>query len=261
MPDPDRADGWELSLDGAPQSHVDLAEPTRLAFAYQRRLGHIADLAAPPGHPVNALHLGGGGLTLARYLAVTRPRSAQQVAEPDERLTALVRRVLPLPDGARVRVRAADARDVLGRVPDGWADLIITDVFDGTRTPAHCSSAEFLDAVRRALRPGGWYAANLTDGPPLAHLRGQVATALSRFAAGALAADAAVLRGRRFGNGILCARDGALPAEDLSRRLARAPSPARLLPGRDLTDFTAGAPVVPALTATASPLPPAGTFG
>ncbi|MGK5529075.1 spermidine synthase [Streptomyces sp. URMC 129] len=260
-PDPDRADGWELSLDGAPQSHVDLAEPTRLAFAYQRRLGHLADLAAPPWQPVNALHLGGGGLTLARYIAVTRPRSTQQVAEPDERLTALVRRALPLPHGARVRVRAADAREMLGRVPDGWADLIISDVFDGTRTPAHCTSAEFLDEARRVLRPGGWYAANLTDGPPLAHLRGQVATALSRFAAAGLAADPAVLRGRRFGNGILCARDAALPADELTRRFARDPHAARLLTGRELADFTAGAPVVTDTTAVASPLPPAGTFG
>jgi spermidine synthase len=261
VPDPDRTGSWELLIDGAPQSHIDLADPTRLVFEYQRRLGHIADLLAPPGRPVTVLHLGGGGLTLARYVAVTRPRSTQQVAEPDGPLADFVRRELPLPDGARLRVRRADARALLGRMPGGWADLVIADVFDGARTPAHCTSAEFLDEVRRALRPGGWYAANIADGPPLAHLRAQVATARARFAEVLLAAEPAVLRGRRFGNGVLCACDAPLPAAELSRRCAGDPYPARLLAGRELTDFTAGAAVVRDTTATPSPPPPDGTFG
>lgn len=260
LPDPDRPDGWELLLNGAPQSHVDLADPTRLAYEYQRRLGHITDLVAPPGQPVHAVHLGGGGLTLARYLAVTRPRSAQQVAEPDTRLTALVRRVLPLPNGSKIRVRGTDARALLGRLPDGWADLVIADVFDAARTPAHCTSAEFLDEVRRTLRPDGWYAANHADGPPLVHLRGQAATVLSRFAHACLAAAPAVLRGRRYGNGVLLAADRPLPVTELVRRCARDPYPARLLTGVELRDFTAGRPPVTDATATPSPPPPPGAF-
>lgn len=260
VPDPDRPAGWELLLDGAPQSHVDLDDPTRLAFAYQRRLGHVADLLAPAGRPVTVLHLGGGALTLPRYLATTRPRCTQQVAEPDTRLTEFVRQELPLPRGCRVRVRGADARAVLDRLPDSWADLVIADVFQAARTPAHCTSGEFLDAARRVLRPGGWYAANLTDGPPLTHLRGQVATALSRFGTGCLAAEPAVLRGGRFGNAMLLATDGTPPDAELGRRCATDPEPARLLTGRALAGFPAGAPVVTDATARPSPAPPAGTF-
>lgn len=260
VPDTDREAAWELLVDGAPQSHVDLAEPDRLAFEYQRRLGHAADLAAPAGRPLNVLHLGGGGFTLARYIAVTRPRSVQQIAEPDSRLTDFVRAWLPLPPAARIRVRAVDARRLLERQPPGRADLVIADVFDRARTPAHCTSAEFLDAVRRALRPGGWYAANLTDGPPLAHLRGQLATVRSRFAEVALIADTAVLRGRRFGNAVLLAADGPLPLAELTRRAATDPHPGRLLAGRDLGEFTAGARVVTDATAVLSPAPPPGSF-
>ena len=62
----------------------------------------------------------------------------------------------------------------LAKVPDGWADLVIADVFSGGRTPAHLTSTEFLTDVRRAVKPVGLYAANLADGPPLAHLRGQI---------------------------------------------------------------------------------------
>lgn len=260
VPDPDRADAWELLLDGAPQSHVDLAEPTRLAFEYQRRLGHAADLAAPPGKPLTVLHLGGGALTLARYVAATRPRSTQQVAETDRRLTALVRDRLPLPPGSRIRVRGTDARELLGRLPDGWADLVVADVFRAARTPAHCTGTGFLDAVRRVLRPGGWYAANLTDGPPLTHLRAQVATARSRFPHACLAADPAVLRARRFGNAVLLAADTGLPLSDLTRRNATDPFPGRLLAGRALADFAAGAPVITDATAADSPKPPPGAF-
>lgn len=135
MPDPDRARAWTLLVDGAPQSHVDLDDPAHLDFAYQRRLGHIADLLAPPGKPIQAVHLGGGAFTMARYIAATRPRSTQQVVERDAALVQLVRRELPLDPTARVRVRAVDAREGLAKIPDGWADLVIADVFSAARTP------------------------------------------------------------------------------------------------------------------------------
>ena len=41
----------------------------------------MADLAFPPGEPLRVLHLGGGALTLPRYLQHTRPASRQLVAD------------------------------------------------------------------------------------------------------------------------------------------------------------------------------------
>jgi spermidine synthase len=265
-PDPDRPRGWTLTVDGAPQSYVDLDDPGYLDFAYQRRLGHIADLAAPEGRPLQVLHLGGGALTLARYIAATRPRSTQRAVEADARLTQFVRERLPLDKGWRVRVHAGDAREGLGRIPGEWADLVIADVFSGARTPAHLTTVEFLHEVRRVLRPGGVYAANITDGPsrtgpPLAHLRAQIATAQAVFGELCLIADPAVLRGRRFGNGVLAASDRELPVEGLTRRAAGDPQHARVEHGRALGDFTGGARPVTDETARDSPVPPKGTFG
>ncbi|GAA2420063.1 fused MFS/spermidine synthase [Streptomyces glaucus] len=260
IPDRDRPRAWTLLIDGAPQSHVDLDDPAYLSFEYQRRLGHVIDLAAPPGKPVRAVHLGGGALTLARYVAATRPRSTQQVVERDAPLVQLVRRTLPLDPNARIRVRSADAREGLAKVPDGWADLVVADVFSGARTPAHLTSTEFLDEVRRALRPGGVFAANLADGPPLAHLRGQIATAAARFADLALVADPAVLRGKRFGNAVLVASDQPLPVAELTRRAASDPHPGRVEHGRALTDFAGGAVPVTDAAAVASPAPPPSVF-
>ncbi|WP_229897936.1 spermidine synthase [Streptomyces finlayi] len=260
IPDRDRPRAWTLLLDGAPQSHVDLDDPTHLDFAYQRRLGHIVDLIAPAKQPLQVLHLGGGAFTMARYVAATRPRSTQQVVEIDVPLAQLVRKHLPLDPNARIRVRGVDAREGLGKVPDGWADLVVADVFSGARTPAHLTSREFLGEVRRVLKPGGHYAANLADGPPLAHLRGQIATAAAVFPQLALAADPAVLRGKRFGNAVLLASELALPVAEWTRRVATDPHPGRVEHGRDLADFTGGAVPVVDASAQPSPVPPSSVF-
>jgi len=259
-PDRDRPHSWSLFLDGAPQSHVDLDDPTRLVFDYQRRLGHVIDLAAPPGRPLHVLHLGGGAFTLARYTAATRPRSTQQVVERDGALVRFVRETLPLDPRARIRVRTLDAREGLARTPDDWADVVLADVFDGARTPAHLTSTEFLVDARRVVRPGGLYAANLTDGPPLTHLRGQIATAAAVFPELALVAEPAVLRGRRFGNAILVASDVPLPVAELTRRAASDPHSARVEHGKVLTGFTGGARPVTDADAVASPAPPPSVF-
>ncbi|WP_326827482.1 MULTISPECIES: spermidine synthase [unclassified Streptomyces] len=260
IPDRERPHAWTLTLDGAPQSHVDLDDPSHLSFAYQRRIGHIADLAAPAGQPLHVVHLGGGAFTLARYVAATRPRSTQQVVELDAALVQLVRRELPLDPQARIRVRSTDARAGLGKIPDDWADLVIADVFGGARTPAHLTSAEFLADVRRVLKPAGQYVANLADGPPLAHLRGQIATAATVFPELALAADPAVLRGRRFGNAVLLASALPLKVAELTRRVATDPHPGRVEHGKELADFTGGAAAVSDADARPSPAPPPSAF-
>lgn len=275
VPDPERAHGWSLLLEGAPQSYVDLGDPTHLDFEYQRRLGHVIDLAAPPGRPLQVLHLGGGALTLARYVAATRPRSTQQVVESDTALIEWVRTELPLERGWRIRIRGGDAREVLTKLPQRWADLVIADVFAGARTPAHLTSTEFLHEARRVLRADGMYAANIADGPgggdgdgavpgrtrrPLEHLRSQIATVREVFTCAALAADPSVLRGRRFGNAVLLAADRELPVAALTRRSAGDPHAGRVQSGDALALFAGGAAPVTDATATPSPVPPDDVF-
>jgi spermidine synthase len=257
--DADRRAAWMLLVDGVPQSHVDLEDPGYLDFEYVRRLGHVIDTAAPPGQPLRVLHLGAGALTLARYVAVTRPGSPQLAVEVDGALVDLIRLRLP-PRDRRLRVRVGDARAELERLRPGSFDVVIVDVFAGGRTPAHLTSAEFWAAARRALRGPGVVAANVADGAPLAHARAQVATARAVFPHACLIADAAVLRGRRFGNLVLAASAEPLPVDALTRRTAGDPMPGRLVYGRDLARFTGGARPVTDATATPSPAAPPGAF-
>ncbi|MFF1907977.1 spermidine synthase [Kitasatospora sp. NPDC058218] len=261
MPDIDHDGGWLLTLDDTPQSYVDLGDPTHLEFEYTRRIGHLVDALAPAGQPLDALHLGGGALTLPRYLAATRPGSRQRVAEVDGPLLALVEEHLPWRGpGADITATVGDARAELAAVPAGSLDLVVADVFHGSRTPAHLTSVEFLRLAAAALRPGGCYAANLADGPPLAFARAQAATVRAVFPEVCLIAEAPVLRGRRYGNILLVGSTGPLPLADLSRRLAADIFPARLTEGADLAAFTGRTAPVTDAGATDSPPPPDGAF-
>jgi spermidine synthase len=284
--DADRPRAWTLRVEGIPQSHVDLDDPEYLEFEYMRRLGHLADLAAPAGEPLRVLHLGGGGLTLARYVAATRPGSRQLAVDCDAALVDLVRRLLPLDQpgrrttagrpgagrtaagragaggagAARIRVRVGDARAVLEEVRAGSFDMVIADLFAGARTPAHVTTVEFAAAAAAALRPAGIFAANLGDGPPLTHARDRVATVRAVFPHAGLIADPAVLRGRRFGNLVLAASEADLPVAGLARRTAGDPFPGRVVEGADLDRFAAGAKPVFDAEAAPPPIPPPHLF-
>ncbi|MFC7329525.1 spermidine synthase [Marinactinospora rubrisoli] len=258
--DADRPGSWYLVVDGTPQSHVDLADPTQLVIGYVRTIGHVVDLAAPPRAPLDVLHLGAGALTLARYVAATRPGSRQRAVDDDADLVERVRRELPWDRRAGIRVGIGDAREWLTARRDGVADLVVADVFAGARTPAHLTSVEFLREVARVLRPDGVYTANIGDGGALRHTRAQVATARAVFPHVAIVAEPGVLRGRRFGNVVLTAAGRDLPEEELGHRAHRDPDMARLLGGEELARFAAGAAPVRDADARPSPAPPPEVF-
>lgn len=261
VPDARRPHAAELYVNGAPQSHVDLGEPEYLLYEYVQHIAAVLDHAFPPRVPIAALHLGGGALTLPRYLAATRPRSSQRVVELDGDLVTLVRQAMPLPKRAGIKVTSADARQMLERTGPASYDAVIVDTYTGPRMPAELASQEALRLAQRALRPGGVLVVNIADGKPLAFARAMVATALSVTRSLAVIAEAAVWRGRRFGNLVLV---GGLPGhvhDDVSRRLAGGPYPARLATGSALAAFASGAPVVTDATATPSPQPPVNTLG
>ena len=77
-----RPGSYLLRMSGMDHSHVDLTDPTRLEFHYVRRLADVIDALTPAGEPMRVVHVGGAGMTLPRYVAATRPRSAQVVLEP-----------------------------------------------------------------------------------------------------------------------------------------------------------------------------------
>lgn len=254
--DLDAEDGWLIRVDGVAQSYVDRAEPTHLEFDYVRLMGDVVDCVLPPG-PLTAVHLGGGGCTLPRYVAATRPGSRQLVVEADAALAELVRHSFGT---GGFRLRVGDAREELPRLRQGESDLVVADLFEGSIMPVHVTTLEWAHEVRRLLRPGGVYVVNVADGKPLSFARAQVATLLSAFEHVVMLADPAVLRGRRFANLVLVGSGAPLPVAGLLRRTSRAAGRARVVYGQDLLDFTGGAAVVTDATAQSAPRPPPDLF-
>lgn len=263
------ADRWVpgalvLTVDGTPQSHVNVRDPSDLFFEYVRRIGHLIDHFREPAQPISALHLGAGALTLPRYVDATRPGSRQQVVELEPGLVDLVRAAAPLPKRASIRLRYGDAREVVGRLPGGLRgalDLVVVDIFAGAQTPAHVSSAEFYALLAPPLRTDGLVVVNATDGRGQGFARGQAATLQSLFREVAVIAEPQVLKGRRFGNIVLIASPAELPLTWLPRALAAGPHPARMLVDDELAGWIGAAPVVTDASAAPSPLPPPDTFG
>ncbi|HEX4669982.1 MAG TPA: fused MFS/spermidine synthase [Solirubrobacterales bacterium] len=208
-----RPSGRTLVLDGVEASYVDLADPTHLEFPYVRRLADVVDVAAPTGRALDVLHLGGGGCTLPRYVAATRPGSRADVVELHPDVVRLAREEL----GAAMRIRTGDARAAVEGAPRRHYDLVVTDVFHGPHVPRHLTTADFLDHVRRVLRPAGVYAVNLIDEKPMRLAQRATATVLAAFPETVLLAPRTVLAGRRTGNLVVAAAARTLPLARLQK--------------------------------------------
>lgn len=236
----ERAGAFVLRMDGHDQSHVDLDDPSRLDFDYVRRIGDVLDAWGEPGAPVRVLHVGGAALTLPRYVAHTRPRSAQIVLEPAADVTELVRRELPLPRQSGIKVRPVDGRSGLEAIRDGSVDLLVVDAFAEGRVPGSLVTTECAAAYSRVLAADGLLLLNLTDRAPFAWTRRVVAAVRTALPALMLSAEPATLRGRRPGNLLLVAGRSDVPVAPLRDRAASSPAPYRVLDGAQVSDTVGG---------------------
>jgi len=263
--EPDRwvPGSFTLIVDGTPQSHVNIDDPSELFFEYIQRMGHVIDQIGMPGQPITAVHLGAGAFTLPRYVEATRPGSRQQVVEIESDLVDFVRANLPWSPRAQIKVRHGDARSVLAKFPPGLrgsVDLLVIDIFSGARTPAHVTSLEFYTEAVSLLADDGIVLVNVADGPGLAFARGQASTLASVVADVAILAETQILKGRRFGNVVLVGSKSELPLEWMPRLLAGGPHPSKVVAGAELRAFIAGAPLVTDATAIQSPPPAKSIF-
>ncbi|WP_167109748.1 spermidine synthase [Amycolatopsis viridis] len=259
LADADRANAWLLTVDEVAQSYVDLDDPAHLEFEYVRRIGDVIDCL--DDGPLDAVHLGGAGCTVPRYVAATRPGSRQLVFDADEPLIDLVREQLDLRSVPNLRVRISDGRAGVATRRDASADLVVADVFQRAQMPGDVATLEFTTDVARVLKPAGTYLINVADGPGLKFARRVVATIGTVFPHVVMLADSGVLRGRRFGNLVLVASRAELPVDAISRRAASAAFPARVTTGEDLGHFRGNAKAITDAESLDAPRPPWNVFG
>jgi spermidine synthase len=235
--DPDRSSGRVLVLDTLRHSYVDLADPRHLEFEYVRAIAAVTEIVAPPGRPLSALHIGGGGLTLPRYLAEVRPGTRSRVLEVDPGVVAVDEEELGLQLSPQLQVAVGDARVGLADEPAGGRDLVVGDAFGGLSVPWQLTTVEALGLVHRALSADGVYAVNLIDHPPLSFVRAELATLRSVFDSVLLLARAPVLSGQDGGNVVAVAADRSLPPAAIAAALADQGLAWQVAGGQQLAEF------------------------
>lgn len=239
------------------QSFVDLSDPLRLEFEYVQRIAEVLDetvLARQRTQALRVVHVGGGGLTLPRYVQARRPGTAQIVFEPDADLTERVRRELPFAGRVTTKIRAVDGRTGLAEMPSGCADAVVVDAFAGASVPGELATRLFFADGMRLLRDEGVLVMNVTDSAPFAWSKRCIAGIVANAAQVAVIAEVPILKGRRFGN-LIVVGGAVLPLEALSDRLRQAAFPHRLLAGVTLRDWLGGAFPFEATDAQPSPEP------
>jgi hypothetical protein len=179
LADDDRPGGWLLLLDRVRQSYVSLDDPTYLEFPYIQVLAGAIE--ALPSGAVDAVHVGGGGATLPRWLAAVRPGSSQIVFESNAELLRIVQTRLPVTTGSRIEFRVADGRSGLAGLADDSADVIVVDAFSGGRVPGELGTMEFFADASRVLRSTGILLLNTTGAMDSDYLRRLVAAVVTSF--------------------------------------------------------------------------------
>jgi hypothetical protein len=217
--DPLRSGGYLLWLDNLPHSYVDLDHPRYLAFSYIGAMAVVADSLQPAGHPIASLSVGGGGLTLPRYVVATRPGSTSTVLEIDSGVVHVVQERLGGATIPGLQLRIGDGRVELAGEPADHYDMVIGDAFGGMAPPWHLTTVEAVQQIRRTMTDDGIYAANIIDYRPQLFVRAELATLRTVFPYVALIADTEVLRGRDGGNHVLIASRVPLPVETIRREL------------------------------------------
>jgi len=230
--DAERTTGRLLILDTLRHSYVDLADATHLEFPYAQTISDVIERSFPEGVPLDTLHIGGGGFTMPRYLAATRPDSTNVVLELDAGLVDIARRELGLRDAPGLDIRTGDARMTLRGTPAGAFDLVIGDAFGGPSVPWHLTTREFVEQIHDRLRPGGVYVMNLIDYPPLDFARAEAATLIAVFAHVSVLAPPERLVNAAGGNFILVGSDAPIPIDAiLARNAARGDDESALTDG------------------------------
>lgn len=242
LTDPSRPDGRILHLDNLDHSYVALDDPAHLEFAYTQMFAIAVDTMT--SGPIDAVHLGGGGFTMPRYLRATRPGSTGVVLERDRLLPDLVRRRLGWTPGSDVRVVTGDGRVTLAALSSGSADVLFGDAFGAEAVPWHLTTRELTRQVHRVLRPGGLYVLNAIDSGRDAFARAEVRTIRTVFRHVVVLAPTWAIEEGYGANFVVVASDRPIDVRGLRRGIAQRGTDAIVLHGGSLRRWVGNVPVL-----------------
>jgi SAM-dependent methyltransferase len=233
--DPNREGGRTLYLDQLRHSYVDLDDPTYLEFDYIKNFAAAINGTWPDNRRLDALHIGGGGLTMPRYLTATRPGSHNKVYEIDGAVVELDKKELGVRTGPELDVTVRDGRLGVRDEATDSDDLIIMDAFSGVSVPWHLTTRELVADIRRVLRPDGLYLVNAIDFGDAKFAKAEIKTLQAEFAHVTVIAK----KNDEGGNFVLAASDR--PIDEPAIAAGLVPT-TEIKP--DLADFVGDAPIL-----------------
>ncbi len=145
----------------ARQSAMSLTEPDRIELSYLRAM--LINLLYTP-QPGNALLLGLGGGSLAKFLFQHCQTCRIQVVEYRSGVVPVARRFFGLPESSRIQIHLEDCRSFMVRtaqVDAGVFEHIYVDAFDSRGLADAVSQHDFFPALKTVLHPRGMLAVNL----------------------------------------------------------------------------------------------------
>jgi spermidine synthase len=143
------------------QSAMRLGDPYALALDYTRCM--MAFLLFHP-EPREALMVGLGGGSLAKFFYKSLRRTSIRIIELDARVVAAARQHFHVPpDGARFRIEIGDGAEAL--FPE-CCDTLVIDAFEDELHVPQLASREFYDGAFLALREPGAMVVNFMNDDP-----------------------------------------------------------------------------------------------
>ncbi|MBI4495146.1 MAG: fused MFS/spermidine synthase [Chloroflexi bacterium] len=154
----------QLVLDHLIHSYTDVDDPSYLRYGYIQVYAEIADYQARQHPAFRALHIGGGGYTMPRYIERFYPQASDVVLEIDPGVTEVAHQYMGLSPDTRVRTINADGRLAIGQMR-GQAiyDLVIGDAFNDLSVPYHLTTQEFSQQLKDVMGPDAFYLVNVID--------------------------------------------------------------------------------------------------
>jgi spermidine synthase len=143
------------------QSSMSLDAPDKLLLSYCRAM--MSWRLFLDGFD-DALLIGLGGGSLAKYLLRHFPRGNIEAFETRENVVQVARSHFRLPDDPRLNIRIGDGGEYIRQTAwRGWKryDLLLIDAYDRDAMSASVDGPTFFDACRELLRPQGVMAINL----------------------------------------------------------------------------------------------------
>lgn len=134
----------------------DMARLPPTYYEYESMADHLMDIDSQGGGHVFLVGLGGG--MLPQFVLSNTLNVSVDVAEINEDVVTAARAFFGVADAeqtGRMTVQVSDGLSALSKVRPASYAAVVVDCCDGEHVPLPCRSPELVNAVRKALQPGG----------------------------------------------------------------------------------------------------------